>query len=206
MERSSIMVPADVHARLRLIAAERGGSMASVIREALDERIARDRPLPRSLGIGASRTSGTTRRAAMSVHPPEHGADPRHGPAVRVALSFRPGSCAVPGAHRVGAGGPDRPLARPGRGGPLDGPASPSRSPRALLGDITAGAYMVEDLTTSDYERIRTICDRYADADIGFVDAAVLAIVERLDEPKLATLDRRALGLLCPPPAEARGV
>ena len=57
---------------------------------------------------------------------------------------------------------------------------------------------MVEDLTTSDYERIRTICDRYADADIGFVDAAVLAIVERLDEPKLATLDHRHFGLLRP--------
>src|SRR3989304_5420123 len=141
MERTSIMVPADVHARLRRIAAERGVSMASVIREALDERIASARPLTRSLGTGASRTSDPTRRAAMSVHPPEHGADPRHGPAVRVALSFRPGSCAVPGAPRVGAGGPDRPLARPGRGGPLDGPASPSPRPRALLGGLTAGGH-----------------------------------------------------------------
>jgi predicted transcriptional regulator len=34
--------------------------------------------------------------------------------------------------------------------------------------------------------RVRQICDRYADVDIGFVDAAVLAVVERLNEPKLA--------------------
>ena len=34
--------------------------------------------------------------------------------------------------------------------------------------------------------------------DIGFVDAAVLALVERLNEPKLATLDRRHFGLLRP--------
>jgi predicted nucleic acid-binding protein len=37
-----------------------------------------------------------------------------------------------------------------------------------------------------------------SDADIGFVDAAVLAVVERLNEPKLATLDRRHFGLLRP--------
>lgn len=68
----------------------------------------------------------------------------------------------------------------------------------ALLADIEAGAYTVVDLVTADYVRVRELCDRYADADIGFVDAAVLAIVERLNEPKLATLDRRHFGLLRP--------
>lgn len=68
----------------------------------------------------------------------------------------------------------------------------------ALLDDIAAGAYVVADLTAADYARVRDLCDRYADADIGFVDAAVLAVVERLDEPKLATLDRRHFGLLRP--------
>ena len=68
----------------------------------------------------------------------------------------------------------------------------------ALLADIEAGAYIVVDLAAADYTRVRELCDRYADADIGFVDAAVLAIVERLDEPKLATLDHRHFGLLRP--------
>ena len=68
----------------------------------------------------------------------------------------------------------------------------------ALLDDIEAGAYVVVDLVQSDYPRVRELCDRYADADIGFVDASVLAIVERLNEPKLATLDRRHFGLLRP--------
>ena len=68
----------------------------------------------------------------------------------------------------------------------------------ALLADVDAGAYVVEDLTRADYARVRELVDRYADADIGFVDAAVLAIVERLNEPKLATLDRRHFGLLRP--------
>ncbi len=68
----------------------------------------------------------------------------------------------------------------------------------ALLADIEAGAYVVADLTRADYARVREVCDRYADADVGFVDAAVLAIVERMNEPKLATLDRRHFGLLRP--------
>jgi predicted nucleic acid-binding protein len=53
----------------------------------------------------------------------------------------------------------------------------------ALLGDIESGAYEVADLSAADYRRVRQLCDRYADADIGFVDAAVMAIAVRLDEP-----------------------
>jgi predicted nucleic acid-binding protein len=73
-----------------------------------------------------------------------------------------------------------------------------SRIFRALLDDILAGAYEVVNLTIEDYERILEVCAQYADADIGFVDAAVLAIVERLNEPKLATLDRRHFTTLRP--------
>lgn len=73
----------------------------------------------------------------------------------------------------------------------------------ALLADIEAGAYRVADLTTADYARARELCDRYADADIGFVDAAVLAVVERLGERRLATLDRRHFSLLRPRHVEA---
>lgn len=68
----------------------------------------------------------------------------------------------------------------------------------AVLDDIARGAYDVEDLLPQDYRRVRELCDRYADSDIGFVDAAVLAVVERLNETKLATLDRRHFGLLRP--------
>lgn len=68
----------------------------------------------------------------------------------------------------------------------------------ALLADIEAGAYVVADLEPQDYARVRELCDRYADSDIGFVHAAVLAVVERLNEPKLATLDRRHFGVLRP--------
>lgn len=68
----------------------------------------------------------------------------------------------------------------------------------ALLDDVLSGAYRVEALAPEDYRRARELCDRYADADIGFVDAAVLAVVERLAEPKLATLDHRHFRALRP--------
>ncbi len=73
----------------------------------------------------------------------------------------------------------------------------------ALLDDVVSGAYRVEELLPEDYRRTRELCDRYADADVGFVDAAVLAIVERLNEPKLATLDHRHFRALRPRHVEA---
>ena len=68
----------------------------------------------------------------------------------------------------------------------------------ALLSDIESGAYGVVPLVASDYRRVRELCDRYADADVGFVDASVPAIVERLDEDRLVTFDHRHFGTLRP--------
>ncbi len=67
-----------------------------------------------------------------------------------------------------------------------------------LLDEIGRGAYEVEDLLASDYQRVRELLDTYADLRLGFVDAAVLAIVERLRETKLATLDHRHFSLMRP--------
>jgi metal-responsive CopG/Arc/MetJ family transcriptional regulator len=64
MERTTISLPEQTLKRLRLLAAERGISMAEVIREALEEIIDRHRPRPRSLGIGASGHADTARRSA----------------------------------------------------------------------------------------------------------------------------------------------
>jgi predicted nucleic acid-binding protein len=68
----------------------------------------------------------------------------------------------------------------------------------AVLRDVVDGVVRVEDLTRDDYARVGELCERYADAGVGFVDAAVLTIAERLGEPKLATLDHRHFGLMRP--------
>jgi metal-responsive CopG/Arc/MetJ family transcriptional regulator len=61
MERTTISLPEDLLDRLRRIAAERRTSMASLIREALEEKVSTYRPKPRSLGIGASGNSDTAK-------------------------------------------------------------------------------------------------------------------------------------------------
>lgn len=68
----------------------------------------------------------------------------------------------------------------------------------ALISEIRDGVFRVEDCTLEDYARIQELLTQYTDAQIGFVDAAVLSIVERLDEPKLATLDRRHFTFMQP--------
>lgn len=62
---------------------------------------------------------------------------------------------------------------------------------------------MVADLVVADYERIEELLHTYADLKVGFVDCAVLAVAERLGEPKLGTLDHRHFGTMRPRHVEA---
>ncbi|MDO8530558.1 MAG: ribbon-helix-helix protein, CopG family [Dehalococcoidia bacterium] len=71
MERTTMSIPEELLKRLRLIAAERGTSVAALVREALEEKAGSYRPRPRSLGIGASGRTNTARRTA------EERAEPR---------------------------------------------------------------------------------------------------------------------------------
>lgn len=64
MERTTLSLPEPLLRRLKLIAADRGVSMAAVIRDSLEETAARFRPRPRSLGIGDSGHTDTARRTA----------------------------------------------------------------------------------------------------------------------------------------------
>lgn len=72
-----------------------------------------------------------------------------------------------------------------------------------VLNQVKTGAVEVEDLIETDYDRIADLLRTYADLRVGFVDAAVLAIVERLREPKLATLDHRHFTVMRPRHVEA---
>ncbi len=67
-----------------------------------------------------------------------------------------------------------------------------------FLADLLAGAYRVEDPTHGDLERCHELQRAYADLRLGVVDASVLALVERLGEPKLATLDHRHFATVRP--------
>ena len=64
MKRTTISISEELLQRLRMIAAERGTSIAALVREALEEKTRNYRPRPRSLGVGASGQMDTARRTA----------------------------------------------------------------------------------------------------------------------------------------------
>ena len=73
----------------------------------------------------------------------------------------------------------------------------------AFLQDVLDDAYSVEHPTRDDLARCQELQRTYADLKVGVVDASVLAVVERLGEPKLATLDHRHFGTMRPRHVEA---
>jgi len=56
----------------------------------------------------------------------------------------------------------------------------------------------VEQVTPPDMARIVLILKRYADANIGFVDASLVAVAERLGINTILTTDRRHFSLIKP--------
>jgi predicted nucleic acid-binding protein len=67
-----------------------------------------------------------------------------------------------------------------------------------FLADVDAGRLRIVDVEMDDYRRVSELLDRYRDLPLGFVDAAVIALVERLKETKLATLDHRHFTVVRP--------
>jgi len=67
-----------------------------------------------------------------------------------------------------------------------------------VLDDILEGAYRVEHPTAADFGRCRDLQARYADLSLGVVDASVIALLERLGEDRLATLDHRHFSVVRP--------
>jgi predicted nucleic acid-binding protein len=60
-----------------------------------------------------------------------------------------------------------------------------------FLDDVIAGAYRIEEPSATDLARCRELQDRYRDLTLGVVDASIIALAERLNEPRVATLDHR---------------
>jgi uncharacterized protein len=68
----------------------------------------------------------------------------------------------------------------------------------AFVSDIVAGRYELVTLDGDDLVRVVELESRYADADLGFVDASIVAICERLDIAAVATFDHRDFGMIRP--------
>ena len=60
--------------------------------------------------------------------------------------------------------------------------------------------------TDGDLGRCRDLQATYLDLRLGVTDASVIALVERLNEPKVATLDRRHFTAVRPAHVDALGI
>lgn len=73
----------------------------------------------------------------------------------------------------------------------------------SFLRSVLTRELSVEDLTDGDYARCAELIETYADLPLGFVDAAVMAVAERLGIGSLATVDRRHFSVVRPRHVEA---
>ena len=56
---------------------------------------------------------------------------------------------------------------------------------------LVTGDILIDHLTHPDLERATELMRIYADSYIGFVDSTIIALAERLNSPRIVTLDRR---------------
>ena len=68
----------------------------------------------------------------------------------------------------------------------------------AFVREAVAGVYTLEPLENEDLSRSADLIDTYADLPLGFVDASIVAMAERLGVTSILTTDRRHFGVIRP--------
>ena len=63
---------------------------------------------------------------------------------------------------------------------------------------VAAGPWKLEAIEPVDVRRAADLMRQYADARLGFVDSAIVALAERLGTKRIYTLDRRDFSLVRP--------
>jgi len=69
---------------------------------------------------------------------------------------------------------------------------------RKLIESVVSGELAVEELTHQDFRRALELLRTYARSRIGFVDASVVAVAERLKITRILTTDRRDFSIIRP--------
>jgi hypothetical protein len=67
-----------------------------------------------------------------------------------------------------------------------------------FLRAIASGELTIIQTTALDLERAADVLEKYADSRVDFVDAAIVALAERLNVTRMVTVDRRHFGLFKP--------
>ncbi len=79
------------------------------------------------------------------------------------------------------------------------GPVAESR----FLAMATSDRFTIVDLNAADYDRTRVLIEAYADLGLGFVDASIVAVAERLGLTTIATLNARDFTVVRPAHCDA---
>lgn len=69
---------------------------------------------------------------------------------------------------------------------------------RRFLMELTQSNTRLEPLTVADLQRVNEILDQYADTQLDFADATLVAIAERENITRILTLDRRDFTMIRP--------
>ena len=85
---------------------------------------------------------------------------------------------------------------------PLEDRLGPEAEVR-FLRFVTGDRMGIVELTRADYDRSVELIAMYADLGLGFVDASVVAVGERLGVSTIATLNRRDLAVVRPAHVDA---
>ena len=73
----------------------------------------------------------------------------------------------------------------------------------AFIASVAAGDFTVTDLGSNDWQRVAELVEQYADMDLGTVDAAVIAVAERLNVTTSATINPRDFRVVRPAHCDA---
>lgn len=68
----------------------------------------------------------------------------------------------------------------------------------AFFRSVALGDVRIEALTSTDLDRVADLVDTYIDLPLGGTDASVITIAERLNQTRVATLDRRHFAVVRP--------
>ena len=72
------------------------------------------------------------------------------------------------------------------------------RAEAAFVRSVSDGEFVVESLEAEDIARAEALVRKYADLELGFVDATIIATAERLDAIEVVTTDRRHFSAVRP--------
>ena len=69
---------------------------------------------------------------------------------------------------------------------------------RQVLSELVNSNVLIEGINKTDLKRVMEILNQYADSELDFVDATIVAIAERMNITKILTLDKHIFSIINP--------